>query len=91
MFDWALVSCAAAATVDAGKLAQARIVLGAISNVPHQVPAANELLEGKKPDSALADKAADILLEHAQPLSDNGYKIAIARALVHRTLMQLVG
>ena len=58
--------------------------------MPHQVPAANELLEGKKPDNALAEKAADILLEHAQPLSGNGYKLAIARTLVRRTLMQLV-
>jgi Aerobic-type carbon monoxide dehydrogenase, middle subunit CoxM/CutM homologs len=90
MFDWALVSCAAAARVNDGKLAQARIVLGAISNVPHQVPAANELLEGKKLDNALAEKAADVILEHAQPLSDNGYKLPIARTLVRRTLMQLV-
>src|SRR5438309_701178 len=34
-FDWALVSCAAAARVEANKLSQARVVLGAISNVPY--------------------------------------------------------
>src|SRR6266851_6164315 len=33
-FDWALVSCAAAAKVDGKKLSQARVVLGAVSNVP---------------------------------------------------------
>src|SRR5262249_48472899 len=63
MFDWALVSCAAAANVSGGKLTQARIVLGAVANVPYQVQAANDLLEGKSLDNALADKAADLLLE----------------------------
>jgi xanthine dehydrogenase YagS FAD-binding subunit len=89
MFDWALVSCAAAAKVDAGKLSQARIVLGAIANVPHQVKAADDLFEGKQLDAALADKAADLILAKAEPLSDNAYKLPIARTLIRRTLMQL--
>ncbi len=88
-FDWALVSCAAAAKVADGKLSQARVVLGAISNVPHQVAAANDLLEGKVLDEALATKAADLVLEHAKPHTDNGYKVPIARALIRRALMQL--
>ena len=90
MFDWALVSCAAAAKVDGGKLSQARVVLGAVSNVPHQVAAANELLEGKTLDDALANKVADVVLEKAQPLSGNGYKVQIARTLIRRALSQLV-
>lgn len=90
MFDWALVSCAAAAKVDGGKLSQARVVLGAVSNVPHQVAAANALLEGKALDDALANKVADVVLEKAQPLSGNGYKVQIARTLIRRTLSQLV-
>jgi xanthine dehydrogenase YagS FAD-binding subunit len=89
-FDWALVSCAAAAKVDGRTLSQARIVLGAVANVPHQVPAANALLEGKPLDEALADKAAELLLDKAEPHSENGYKIPMARALIRRTLLQLV-
>jgi xanthine dehydrogenase YagS FAD-binding subunit len=89
MFDWALVSCAAAAKVEGGKLTKPRVVLGAISNVPHQVKAANDFLEGKKVDNGVAEKASDLLLEKAEPLSDNGYKLLIARTLIRRTLMQL--
>ena len=89
MFDWALVSCAAAAKVAGGKFSQARVVLGQIGNVPHEVKAANDLLEGKSLDDALANKVADAILEKAQPLSDNGYKVPIARALIRRTLAQL--
>jgi xanthine dehydrogenase YagS FAD-binding subunit len=88
-FDWALVSCAAAARVEGGKVSQARIVLGAIANVPHEVPAVRELLEGKAVDDALAAKAADLILEKAQPMSDNGYKITLARTLIRRALQQL--
>jgi xanthine dehydrogenase YagS FAD-binding subunit len=88
-FDWALVSCAAAGKVQDGKLSQVRVFLGAISNVPHQVEAANVVLEGKALDEALANKAADLLLEHAHAHSENGYKVPMARALIRRTLMQL--
>src|SRR5215470_20261858 len=51
-FDWALVSCSAAARVDGGKLSQPRVMLGAVSNIPHQVKAANDFLEGKTCDEA---------------------------------------
>jgi xanthine dehydrogenase YagS FAD-binding subunit len=89
MFDWALVSCAAAAKVDDGKLSQARVVLGAVANVPYQVKAANDLLEGKVLDDVLANKVADAILEKAYAHSENGYKIQIARTLIRRSLAQL--
>ena len=88
-FDWALVSCAAAGRLEAGKLRKVRVVMGAIANVPHQVEAANRFLEGKALDESSADKAADILLEKPHLFSDNGYKLPIARALIRRTLLQL--
>ncbi len=88
-FDWALASCAASAKMAGGKFNQARIVLGAVSNVPYEVSAANELLEGKELTDELAGKVADALLEKAHVFTENGYKIPIVRALVHRTLTQL--
>jgi xanthine dehydrogenase YagS FAD-binding subunit len=90
VFDWALVSCAAAANVDAGKLSNVKIFLGAVSNVPYQVQAANDFLEGKTLDDATAAKAADLLLEKAHVQAHNGYKVPIVRALVKRTLAQIV-
>jgi xanthine dehydrogenase YagS FAD-binding subunit len=88
-FDWALVSCAAGARLESGKLSQVRVFLGAVANVPYQSSAANDLLEGKVLEEALANQAATVLLEKAQALSENGYKISIARALIRRTLLQL--
>jgi xanthine dehydrogenase YagS FAD-binding subunit len=89
-FDWALVSCAAAAKVDGNKLSQARLVMGAVSNIPYQVEAANTFLEGKSLDETTTAKVADLILEKAHVQPFNGYKIPIARALIHRTLMKLV-
>ena len=89
IFDWALVSCAAAGRIEGDKISQARVVLGAVSNVPHQVQAAHDLLEGKFLDAQLADKVAGVVLEKAEAHSENGYKIPIARALIRRALMQL--
>jgi xanthine dehydrogenase YagS FAD-binding subunit len=89
LFDWALVSCAAAGKVDGGKITQARVVLGAVSPVPYQAKAANDFLEGKMLDDDTADKAAAVVLEKAHAHAHNGYKIPIARALVRRALLQL--
>lgn len=89
-FDWALVSCAAAAEVSSGTLSKVRIALGAVAPIPWQVDAANALLEGKKLTPELADQAADLLLKDARPYGDNGYKLPIAKTLVRRTLLKLV-
>lgn len=88
-FDWALVSCAAAARVEGRRLLEPRVVLGAVSPVPHQVQSANEFLHGKTLDPGLADEAAEIILRDAQPTVHNAYKIPLAKTLIRRTLLQL--
>lgn len=88
-FDWALVSCAAAARFTDGKLSGARVVLGAIAPIPWQVEEAHAFLEGKPPTSEVAERAADLILREARPFRDSAYKITIARALIRRTLLKL--
>jgi len=90
-FDWALVSCAAAAEVVDGKLKSPRVALGSISPVPHQVEAANSFLDGKVLDDATATQAADLILKDAKPLEHNAYKMPMAHALIRRTLLKLKG
>ena len=90
-FDWALVSCAAAADVVDGKLKLPRVALGSISNVPHQVEAANRFLDGKVLDDAVATQAADLILKDAKPLEHNAYKLPMAHALIRRALLKLKG
>jgi xanthine dehydrogenase YagS FAD-binding subunit len=90
-FDWALVSCAAAANVVGGKLSQPRVALGSLSPVPHQVEAANAFLDGKTLNDDTASQAADLILKDARPLEHNAYKVPMAHALIRRTLLKLKG
>jgi xanthine dehydrogenase YagS FAD-binding subunit len=90
-FDWALVSCAAAANVVDGKLNQPRVALGSISPVPHQVGAADVFLEGRMLDDDTVSQAADLILKDAKPLEHNAYKVPMAHALIRRTLLKLKG
>jgi len=90
-FDWALVSCAAAANVVDGKLDKPRVAVGSISPVPHQVAAANQFLDGKTLDDNTASQAADMILKEAKPLQHNAYKVPMAHALIRRTLLKLKG
>jgi xanthine dehydrogenase YagS FAD-binding subunit len=90
-FDWALVSCAAAAEVAGGKLKKTRVALGSISPVPHQVEAANNFLDGKTLDDQTASQAAGMILKDAKPLQHNAYKVPMAHALIRRTLLKLIG
>jgi len=90
-FDWALVSCAAAAELTDGKLKSPRVALGSISPKPHEVAEANEFLDGKVLDDATATRVADLILRDAKPLEFNGYKVPMAHALIRRTLLKLKG
>jgi xanthine dehydrogenase YagS FAD-binding subunit len=88
-FDWALVSCGVAGQVRDGKIYDARIALGAVAPVPYLVEAAHDYLEGKELTDAAAAHAADLVLQDAKPLSQNGYKLPLARTLIRRTLLAL--
>ena len=89
-WSFAIVSVAATARVREGRATDVRIVLGGVAPVPWRVPAAEKLLEGTRLDDNACLAAADALLESAQPLRDNGYKVTLARELVRRALRSLV-
>lgn len=89
-WSFALVSVAAAARVREGKAHDVRIVLGGVAPVPWRVPAAEKQLEGGGLDDNACLAAADVILARAQPLRDNGYKVALARELIRRALRSLV-
>lgn len=88
-FDWAIVSCAAAAQVQNGTFSKVKIVLGCMAPVPYQVEAANAALEGQAGNEANFTRAADLLLDQATVLEHNGYKFPIAKTLILRALRKL--
>lgn len=90
-FDWALVSAAASARLENGRLRDPRLVLGCVAPGPFQKAEANAILEGQSLTEELAAKAAEKLLEGAEPTAENAYKVPLAKALARRCLMQLAG
>lgn len=92
-FDWPLVSVAV--VLDSGpggrSVRDARIVMGAVAPIPWRSPAAEAVLKGGILDEGRARAAAELALKDAQPMSDNAYKVVIAKVLVRRAIMRAAG
>jgi len=85
--DFAMVSVAAVVAVEGGLCTDARIALGAVAPGPVRVKAAEEMLTENPINEKTAAEAAEIALSFARPLSKNGYKIEITKALIKRALL----
>ncbi len=85
-FDWALAACAAAVTLEGGKVAAARIVLTAVSPVPVRLRRVEEALVGKPLAEETIAAAAAFAAEGATPLRDNVYKVELVKAVTRRAL-----
>lgn len=91
-FDWPLVSVAVAIDgPSGGAVRDVRIVMGAVAPVPWRSPEAEAALRGGAIDEARARAAAEAALKNAQPMSDNAYKVAIAKVIVRRAIMRAAG
>ncbi len=84
--DFALASAAVAAAIEGGLVTHARVVLGGVAPMPYRSRAAEEAIIGKPLSEEAAEACAEAALRHAAPLSQNGYKVPLAKALVKRAL-----
>src|SRR2546423_10909638 len=83
-YEFALASAAVVVTVANGKLMRARIALGGVGTKPWRSTEAEGELTGQSATEAVFRKAAEVALRGAQPQSENGFKIELAkRRLVH--------
>jgi xanthine dehydrogenase YagS FAD-binding subunit len=87
-YAFALVSIAAAMTLDGNAIKEARLALGGVAHKPWRNTAAEAALVGRAPDGAAFAQAADVLLRDAKSYTHNGYKIDLARRGIVRTLTQ---
>jgi xanthine dehydrogenase YagS FAD-binding subunit len=86
IWAFALVSVAVMVRVEAGKVAEARITLGGVANVPIRASTAERSLIGAAPGEVVFERAADAALEGAQPLAHNGYKQPLLRGVLTQAL-----
>src|SRR5690348_438895 len=85
--DWPLAAAAVALQMDGNTVKSARVVLGHVAPVPWPSPEAEEALNGKELTEEAADAAGKAAVSKATPLSQNGYKVQLARVAVKRALM----
>ncbi|MFZ3309469.1 MAG: xanthine dehydrogenase family protein subunit M [Xanthobacteraceae bacterium] len=85
-YAFAIVSAAAALQIDKDVIAQARIAMGGVASKPWRAHAAEQILTGARPDTALFARAAAAALADAKPSGDNAFKIELARRVVARAL-----
>jgi xanthine dehydrogenase YagS FAD-binding subunit len=91
-FDWPLVSVAAIVVSNNAHLVrEVRVVLGAVAPIPWRSHEAEAAVRGAHLDHGVAVRAAEAALKPAAPLSDNGYKVPIAKALVRRAILRAGG
>ena len=88
-YAFALVSVAAALDVRDGVVGDSRIALGGVAHKPWRATKAEEALRGEPSSEENFRAAADIELEDAETLHDNAFKVALARNVIVRTLLDL--
>ena len=88
-FAFALVSVAAALDVVDGEVRDVRIAFGGLAHKPWRAHAAEAALRGSAAGEKQFRKAADAELKQAEPLRDNGYKVALARNTLVGVLQEL--
>jgi xanthine dehydrogenase YagS FAD-binding subunit len=87
-YDFALANVAAVITQKDGKVSEASIVLSGVAPTPFRATAAEETLKGQKVDAQLAGQAADKALAGARPMTNNAYKVGLARTLIVRSILE---
>jgi xanthine dehydrogenase YagS FAD-binding subunit len=71
-------------TVASGKITRVRIAMGGVGTKPWRSTEAEGELTGQPATQVVFQKAADAALRGAQPQSENGFKVELAkRCLTH--------
>lgn len=88
-WDFALAGAAVVVTLNGRKVVSARVVLAGVAPVPWRVPAVEKELVGHALTEGLIERAAQKAGVGASPLSDNAYKVALARGAVMEALSEV--
>ena len=85
-YAFALVSVAAALELDGDQIIDARLALGGVAHKPWRDRAVEASLIGQTVSRETFSNAADAMLQDAEPLEHNGFKIKLARRAIIRAL-----
>ena len=89
--DWPLAGVTAALDMRGTTARGARVVMGWVAPIPWRSQAAERVLAGKVITEQVAMEAADAAVQGAKAMTQNAYKITIARTAVKRAIMLAAG
>lgn len=89
--DWPLATASVTLKMNGSSVASGNIVLGHVGPTPVWAEKASKWLAGKTITADTADQAAKAAVEGAKPLSQNAYKVQLARVAVKRALLEAAG
>ena len=89
--DWPIAFATVLLTMNGANVQSARVVMGAVAPIPWRSPAAEQALAGKAINEETAAAAADAALKDARPLSQNAYKVDVAKVAVKRAILRAAG
>jgi xanthine dehydrogenase YagS FAD-binding subunit len=89
--DWPLAAASVSMEIEGGLVRDARIVLGHVAPVPWISHEAARAIVGKPVTEETAAAAGDAAVASATPLSNNEYKVQLARTAVKRALLRAAG
>lgn len=89
--DWPIAFATVLLMMNGGNVQSARVVMGAVAPIPWRSPAAEQALVGKSINEETAAAAADAALKDARPLSQNAYKVDVAKVAVKRAILCAAG
>jgi xanthine dehydrogenase YagS FAD-binding subunit len=89
--DWPIAFATVLLTMNGATVQSARVVMGAVAPIPWRSPAAEQALAGKAITEETAAAAADAALKDARPLSQNAYKVDVAKVAVKRAILRAAG
>jgi xanthine dehydrogenase YagS FAD-binding subunit len=89
--DWPLATASVALQMQGNAVGKASIVLGHVAPTPWAATDAANGLAGKSLSDDVIQQAAEAAVAGAKPLSENAYKVQLARVAVKRALAEAAG
>lgn len=89
--DWPIAFATVLLVMNGSTVQSARVVMGAVAPTPWRSQAAEQALAGKAMSPETATAAAEASVRGAIPLSQNAYKIQVAKTAVERAILHAAG
>src|SRR5580704_16477209 len=89
--DWPIAFATVLLSMNGATVQSAKVVMGAVAPIPWRSPNADKALVGKTITEETAAAAAEAAVKDARPMSQNAYKVDVAKTAVKRAILRAAG